>query len=111
VLEQYGYRVLPAADGEGALALSRSDPELIHLLLTDVVMPGMNGPQLADRLRAERPGIRVMLMSGYAADSLEGRHAVGPDSAFLQKPFSPEALIRRVQHALDSAPIPPAPRS
>ncbi|HWA17147.1 MAG TPA: ATP-binding protein, partial [Gemmatimonadales bacterium] len=71
VLELQGYRVLSAASGEGALALSRSSSERIHLLLTDVVMPGISGPKLAELLLAERRGVRLIYMSGYAATMLE----------------------------------------
>ncbi len=97
VLEQQGYRVLTATSGEAGLALARATREPIHLLLTDVIMPGLSGPKLADLLLAERPGIRVIYTSGYAANTLEQRVGMGADAAFLQKPFTPEQLVRRVQ--------------
>jgi len=71
----------------------------IHLLLTDVVMPGMNGPELAKRLRALRPGLRVVLMSGYAADVVTAEDL--KDAALVAKPFSPASLTRAVRNALD----------
>jgi two-component system, cell cycle sensor histidine kinase and response regulator CckA len=72
----------------------------IHLLLTDVVMPGMKGPELANRLRAMRPGMRVLMMSGYAADVVTGQDL--KDGSLVAKPFSPASLARAVRGALDS---------
>jgi len=101
VLEHHGYAVLSAPTGEAALALSRSRPGLIHLLLTDVVMPGMSGPELAGQLTLERPGMRRIYMSGYAATALEQRILLDRDSAFLQKPFTATQLTARVRQMLD----------
>jgi DNA-binding NtrC family response regulator len=79
----------------------------IHLLISDVVMPGMKGPELADRLRARRPGMRVLLISGYAADVVTPTDL--KEAAFLTKPFAPAALLKAVKHILDvplsSAPV------
>jgi signal transduction histidine kinase len=108
-LERSGYRVIAAASGEEALALASTFDGAIHLLVTDVVMPGMKGPELAARLRALRPGVKVLLMSGYAAD------VVTPgdlrDATMVAKPFSPSVLTRAVRHALDEAPLPSMPAS
>ncbi len=101
-LERNGYRVIAAASGEEALTLASTFDGTIHLLLTDVVMPGMKGPELAARLRALRPGVKVLLMSGYAAD------VVTPgdlrDATMVTKPFTPAALTRAVRNALDVLP-------
>jgi signal transduction histidine kinase/ActR/RegA family two-component response regulator len=98
-LERRGYRVMASASGEEALKLASGFDDTIHLLLTDVVMPGMKGPELAERMRAMRPGIRVLLMSGYAAD------VVTPDdlkqAILLSKPFAPSALLKAVRASLD----------
>jgi len=102
VLELQGYAVIPAANGQAALELSRSHPGRIDLLLTDVVMPGISGPRLAELLMAEREDLRCIFMSGYAASKLEGKHLVPSGSAFLQKPFSAAALFRRVRETLDN---------
>jgi len=101
-LERRGYRVLAAADGPSALALARACSGRIDLLLTDVVMPGMNGRELAEALLIERPGTRVLFASGYTDDAVL-LHGVRTDEvAFIQKPFTPPALMQRVREVLDS---------
>jgi PAS domain S-box-containing protein len=102
VLELQGYRVLSAASGELALEISRNFSGRIHLLLTDVVMPGITGPKLADILLAERQGLRLIYMSGYAATMLERGIRLSPETAFLQKPFTTDILMRRVREVLDA---------
>lgn len=100
-LERRGYRVLAAADGPAALELARSFDQSIDLLLTDVVMPGMNGRELAEHLLAERPGTRVLFASGYTDDAVL-LHGVRLDEvAFIQKPFTPSTLVERVREMLD----------
>ncbi|HEU5466641.1 MAG TPA: PAS domain S-box protein [Gemmatimonadales bacterium] len=100
VLEARGYRVLAATDGQVALELA-SDPALkLDLLVTDVVMPGMSGPDLARRLRESRPGLPVVYMSGYADQGL-AHEAAATGGAFLSKPFETETLERLVQSALE----------
>ena len=79
-LERRGYRVLAAASGEEALKVANAYDGTIHLLISDVVMPGMKGPELADRLRVLRPGIRVLLMSGYATDVVTPGRSQGSDA-------------------------------
>ena len=98
-LQRRGYRVLAAANGEDAVRLASTYEGTIHLLLTDVVMPGMKGPELADRMRAMRPGIRVLLMSGYAADVVTPDDL--KDAILLTKPFAPTALLTAVRSSLD----------
>ena len=107
-LERNGYQVVASASGEEALGLASTFDGTIHLLLTDVVMPGMKGPELAARLRALRPGLKVLLMSGYAADVVMPGDL--KDATLVSKPFSPSALTRAVRNALD-VPLSPAPAS
>jgi PAS domain S-box-containing protein len=101
VLELHGYRVLSAPSGEAALEVSRLHTGPLHLLLTDVVMPGISGPKLAEILLGERADLRLIFMSGYAATTLEQKILLDPSSAFLQKPFTTEFLMRRVREVLD----------
>jgi signal transduction histidine kinase len=98
-LERRGYHVLSASSGEEALQLAASHDGTIHLLISDVVMPGMKGPELADRLRRMRPGIRVLLMSGYAADVVTPSDL--KEAMLLSKPFSPAALNKAVRSVLE----------
>jgi CheY-like chemotaxis protein len=93
-LQQRGYTLLEAADGAAALELARNHRGEISLLLTDVVMPQMSGPQMARRLRELRPGIKVLYMSGFAEVDL------GQGEAMIQKPFSPTAIAERVREIL-----------
>ncbi len=95
-LEQQGYSVLVAASGREALALANSYSEKIDLLLTDVIMPGMRGTELAGRLQAERPEMQVLYMSGYPEEEIPD-----VDVAFLEKPFPMEVLGFRIRHLLD----------
>src|SRR5690606_11212959 len=87
VLEQHGYTVLSAPNGETALELARINDSVIHIMLTDVVMPGLSGPRLAEILMAERPGLRCLFMSGYAASALGSRHLPHVERSFRQKYF------------------------
>jgi CheY-like chemotaxis protein len=95
VLERCGYVVLEAPNGDTALRLAAKHHGPIHLLLTDVVMPGLSGRQLAERLAQLRPGTKVLYVSGYA-DTLE------PGVAYLQKPFAPDMLARRLREVMDA---------
>ncbi len=97
-----GYNVLTAANGPEALQRCSEARSDVKLLLTDVVMPGMNGRELADRLRKLCPSIRVLYMSGYSHDVIAERGAVGPDTLLVEKPFSAETLLRHVRDALDA---------
>ena len=96
-LETHGFRVLTAQDGEGALRSADLHSGSIHLLLTDVVMPGINGRVLAERLVTKRPTIKVLFMSGYT-DSFVAVHGVlDPGMALLNKPFTEEELMRKFE--------------
>jgi len=102
-LTRHGYRVLETAGGPAALALVKSHPGPIHLLLTDVVMPGMSGRELADRLTADRPELRVLFMSGYTDDAVVRHGMLEPGLAYLQKPFCPDVLAEKVREVLDAS--------
>jgi two-component system, cell cycle sensor histidine kinase and response regulator CckA len=102
-LRRGGYAVLEARDGQKALQMAESYAAPIHLLVTDVVMPNMGGPDLAARLQEARPGIKVIYMSGYSEFISAGHGGLGPLTYFLQKPFSLEMLGRKVREVLDEA--------
>ena len=102
VLESLGYRVLITSSGEEALAACTGRPDPIHLLLTDVVMPGMQGTQVAEVLRAKRPGIKVLFMSGYTPDALAIQGLLEPGVALVHKPLRPATLARHIRQVLDS---------
>jgi signal transduction histidine kinase/CheY-like chemotaxis protein len=101
MLEAHGYRAIAAASGEEALGLAVRHPGPIDLLLSDVVMPGFAGPALAERFAVVRPHARVLFMSGYAGDDLARRGVEDEASDVLPKPFTADALLRRVREALD----------
>ena len=98
VLQAGGYSVLEAGSGRDALDLGSRHLGRLDLLLTDVVMPGMSGTELADHLGRERPELRVLYTSGYTDDAVLGAVAASP---FLAKPFTPDALLRAVREVLD----------
>ena len=104
LLEGHGYRVLEAADGGDALRQVERWPGVIDLALTDVVMPGMSGPEFAARLKLVRPDVRILYMSGYAEDAIVHRGVIEPGIAFLAKPFEPEELAAKVREAIGGAP-------
>ncbi len=111
VLELCGYEVLEAVDGHQALQVADQHRAAIDVLLSDIVMPGMSGPQVADALRLSLPGIKVLFMSGYTDDAVV-RHGVRQvEVAFLQKPFTPKALATTIRALLDAPPVTPTERS
>jgi two-component system cell cycle sensor histidine kinase/response regulator CckA len=101
VLAQKGYRVLRASDGQTALELARGAGLNIDLLVTDMVMPGMTGRELSDALSAERPGVRVLYMSGYTDDAVVRHGVLEEGMPYLQKPFASQALASKVRELLD----------
>jgi CheY-like chemotaxis protein len=101
LLANNGYTVLTAESGAAALTLLADRREPIDLLLTDVVMPGMSGRQLAERLRASRPDLKVLFISGYTDDDIIQHGVLEPDTPFLAKPFTPDALLRKIRDTLD----------
>ena len=103
-LEARGYRVLVARNGVEALDLAGRYGDYIDLLITDVIMPQMNGAELAQRLARLRPGLRVLFVSGYTDDAVIRLGVLERRTAFLQKPFSLDVLARTVRDVLDKAP-------
>jgi two-component system, cell cycle sensor histidine kinase and response regulator CckA len=101
-LRRGGYTVLEAGDGAETLARSQVHPGRIHLLFTDVVMRGMSGRQVAQQISAERPDIRVIYTSGYTDDAIVHHGVLEHGLAFLQKPFTTSALLRKVREVLDA---------
>jgi len=101
-LRDSGYRVLTAADGTEALEVARSHSGPIHLLLTDVVMPGINGRVLGERLAPLQPGMKVLYMSGYTDSFIAGHGVLEAGTHLLHKPFTQETLARKVREVLDS---------
>jgi two-component system cell cycle sensor histidine kinase/response regulator CckA len=101
-LEAHGYTVLEATQGREALRLCEKHCGPIDLLITDVVMPEMSGRDVAERLKPSRPNMKVLFMSGYTDKAIVHRGELDPGTAFLQKPFTPDALSRKVREVLDS---------
>ena len=102
VLEDQGYNVLQGSQGEEGLALSRAYKGLIHLLLTDLVMPKLGGADLAKRLVSPRPEMRVLYMSGYTDGAISRQGVLQEGSVLLEKPFTTDRLVRSVRQALDA---------
>jgi len=100
ILERHGYHVLEALNGADALRVAASYSGSIDLLLSDVVMPVMSGPELAKRLAAQRPTTRILCMSGYTDDAVIRHGAVEAGIAFIQKPFTPQTLTRKIREVL-----------
>ena len=101
-LSRFGYHTLVAASGEEALAIAAAHQGPLPILVTDVVMPRMSGPQLRDRLLAIRPETRVLFLSGYTDDEMIKRGVLEDGVQFLQKPFPPDVLARKVREILDA---------
>ncbi len=102
ILQLRGYKVLAAQHGGDAIQMASAAGQQIDLVVTDVVMPGMNGRQLVEALRARTPGVRVLYMSGYTDDDFVRRGLLASNVAFLQKPFTGKSLGRRVRSVLDA---------
>jgi two-component system cell cycle sensor histidine kinase/response regulator CckA len=93
--------VAEAANGDEAVRAAGQHTGTLHLLVTDVVLPQLSGPQLAERLVKERKALRVLYLSGYTANSIPQRDMLSPGFHLLEKPFSPEALARKVREVLE----------
>ena len=102
VLEAHGYTLLVAADGQEALRLADGHKGPIHLLLTDIVMPNLGGRQLAERVVSARHATKVLYLSGYTDDAIVHHGVLEPGIAFLEKPFTPQGLARKVRELLDA---------
>jgi len=102
MLQRYGYHVLEAADGLTALQVAADYKETIHLLLTDVVMPDLSGRDLAERFKTLRPAMKVVFMSGYTDDAVVRHGILQEGIAYLQKPFTPVSLAKKVRVVLDA---------
>ena len=102
VLHAAGYTVLTAADGDQGIRLCTAYDGRIDLLLTDVVMPGLGGPEMAQCILSRYPTIKVVYMSGYASDAMGDHGILASGTAFLQKPFTPDILLGKVRETLDA---------
>ena len=103
LLEEEGYRVLDAASADAALGLLESGPA-VDLVLTDIVMPKMSGPEFVKRLATSQPRARVVFMSGYSTSSMGGVTTLDPGAHFVQKPFTMDQLLETIHQALDDKP-------
>jgi CheY-like chemotaxis protein len=103
-LEGLGYTVFAPGDGARALSLPEEQLRRVAVLVTDVIMPGVSGPELVRRLREARPGLKVVFISGYTGAWLDDRGGLQEGESFLQKPFSPDDLARAIRGLLDVPP-------
>lgn len=110
LLRSRGYQVLEASNSEDALCIFQQHSADIRLVLTDVIMPGISGPALAEKLREMQPELRIIFMSGYTSDVLSRTGGLAPGMTFLQKPLRPDVLTAKVREALDSPSRPFNPR-
>jgi two-component system cell cycle sensor histidine kinase/response regulator CckA len=110
ILQSHGYTVLEARNGNEALQILKQQRGPIDLMLTDLVMPGLNGRELASRLTSRYPEMKVLFMSGYVDNGVMDKNMAGPGLVYIQKPFEAHALARKVRELLDSSSLqgPPA---
>jgi CheY-like chemotaxis protein len=101
-LKEQGYHLLEAADGLDALKIATEfGQSRIDLLLTDVVMPKIGGKELADKLKTDRPGLKILFASGYTDEAIVRQGILDKSIPFIQKPFSPKTLVKKVREVLD----------
>jgi CheY-like chemotaxis protein len=103
ILRDMHFQVLEAHDGDAALGLLERNDVRLDLLLTDVVLPGMNGGQLAEEIKRRQPDVRVLFMSGYAPDAILHQGQIGPGTEIIQKPVTQEMLADRIRQVLEDA--------
>ncbi len=101
VLGSAGYRIIMAENGREAVRMFEEHREEIGLTLLDIIMPGMNGKEVADEIRRARPHMRILFTSGYAVDIMGTRTAIGPDEDFIMKPVGPRELLRKIRQSLN----------
>jgi signal transduction histidine kinase len=101
LLESEGYRVLAAKDGPSAIAISQGHRDMVHILLTDIVLPNMSGTTLAERIKEFRPDLKVLYMSGYTSNLVAHQGILDSSSAFIQKPFTKHGLLSELRRVLD----------
>jgi hypothetical protein len=104
MLSNLGYTLLEAGSGQEALRLLADYPDPVHLLLTDVVMPGISGKTLAEEVSRARPGLKMLFMSGYTDETIVQHGVLGAGVAFVQKPFNPTTLAAKLRSVLDNLP-------
>ncbi len=102
-LTRYGYTVIPASCGEEALELAEKHAGGIDLLLTDIMMPGMNGVEVGAAMLLREPNLKIFYMSGYADQDLVRQGLLSPGSTFLQKPFTPQDLAQNIREVIDGS--------
>jgi CheY-like chemotaxis protein len=100
-LERFGYKIIQAPDAETALKMLEGTSQQISLIITDVVLPGISGPQLAEKAVVILPGVKVLYVSGYPREHLKGWKLQGPEFHLVEKPFSPLELVKKVRDLLD----------
>ena len=103
-LQNYGYHILEAANGEEVLKVVREYGQKIHLLVTDVVMPGMSGREVADRLLLRYPEMKVLYISGYTDTAIVHQGILEQGTTLLLKPFKPDTLAQKIREVLDRSP-------
>ncbi|MGB7624132.1 MAG: response regulator, partial [Terriglobia bacterium] len=102
VLGMYGYTILEASNGQEAIQIFERQMDSIQLVITDLVMPKMNGRELAERITSLRPETRVLFVSGYTPEAVARRGILEPETLFLQKPFTPYSLAHKVREVMDT---------
>jgi len=105
VLSREGYTVVTAHDGQDALRIIQERPEAFHIVLTDIVMPGMNGHDLAVKLSVLRPNLKILFMSGYTSTVLTHQNLLGKNMPFIHKPFTPQVLANKIREVLDDGKV------
>lgn len=101
ILEEDGFKVITAYNGLNALEVTKEYTDQIDLMLTDIIMPEMNGRELAEKMRVEKPLLKILFMSGYTGEEMRNRGVLEPGTNFIQKPFSPDSLVEKVREILE----------